>query len=314
MHDVIIIGGGPAGLSAALTLGRSRRTALVCDAGAGRNRSAPNSHGFLTRDGMPPDELRTAGRKELAGYDGVELRDSMVLAAEGTAGAFTVGFQDGSEAQGRRLLLATGMIDRLPDVPGLAEIWGVSAFNCTYCDGYEAGGRRVAVLGGDSGALRLAVQMFRLCEDLVLCTGGAPIEDEELLRLMVSQGMGLHEEPIDRLDERGGRLRAVVFDDGDTLECDALFLRPFTRQGSRLPEMLGCTFFEDGSVVVNDFQQTSVQGVFAAGDLARREGLPFAATQIVHAASAGALSAVVMDQEFLGAEMQHLKEAAIARR
>ncbi|MDF9817180.1 NAD(P)/FAD-dependent oxidoreductase [Streptomyces sp. SPB162] len=314
MHDVIIIGGGPAGLSAALTLGRSRRTTLVCDAGGGRNRTAPNSHGFLTRDGLPPDELRSAGRRELAGYDGVELRDSMALTASGTSGAFTVGFQDGSQAQGRRLLLATGMVDRLPDLPGLAEIWGVSAFNCTYCDGYEAGGRRVVVLGGDNGALRLAVQMFRLCDDLVLCTNGVPVEDEELLRLMVSQGMGLHEEPIDRLDERQGHLRAVVFDDGDTLECDALFLRPLTRQNSRLPEILGCEFFDDGSVVVNDFQQTTVQGVFAAGDLARREGLPFAATQIVHAASAGALSAVVMDQEILGAEMQQLKEAAVVGR
>jgi thioredoxin reductase len=311
MRDVIIVGGGPAGLSAALTLGRSRRSAVLCDAGSGRNRSAPHSHGFLTRDGLPPQELRAVSRSQLAPYADIDVIESHVLRAEGSAGAFTAHLSDGSQVQGRRLLLATGMVDVLPDIPGLAEVWGVSAFNCPYCDGYEAGGRRVAVLGGDAGALRLALQMSRLCGDLVLCTNGEPVEDQGLLHLLMSKGMGLREEPIRHLDASEGHLKAVVFEHGSQA-CDVAFLRPPTRQGSDLAQKLGCAFFNDGAVTVNDFQQTTVPGVFAAGDLARREGLPFAATQIVHAASAGALAAVVIDQELLGAEVQQAREAAAA--
>lgn len=303
-YDVIIVGGGPAGLAAATTLGRSHRSTLLLDAGRGRNRNSLHSHGFLTRDGLPPAELREIGRGQLAEYKHVELRDLAVSSVDTTADGFEVSLDDGSCAHGRRLLLATGMTDVLPDLPGLGEVWGVSAFNCPYCDAHEVSDGPVAVLGGDGGALRLALQLSRPVADLTLCTGGAEVADETTLRLLEHRGVTVRTEPIERLDSANGHLTDVVFTGGARLPSRAAFLRPPTRQSSRLPEELGCTLFEDQSVEVNDFQQTTVQGVFAAGDLARRASLPFPATQIVHAAAAGSLAAVVMDQELLGEEIQ----------
>ncbi|MFE6156200.1 NAD(P)/FAD-dependent oxidoreductase [Streptomyces sp. NPDC057889] len=309
MYDAIIVGGGPAGMSAALTLGRSRRTALLCDTDEGRNRPTPHSHGFFSRDGASPRELRRAGQEQLGAYPDVHTTGRRVTSVDGAADDFTVHFDDGHSARGRRLVLATGMLDLPPDLPGLRDAWGVSAFNCPYCDGYETGGERVAVLGADSGALRLAQQVQRLCGELVLCTDGQTVEDEQLLSALLRWGVTVRTERVAALETREGQLDRVVFDSGEPLECSAAFLRPPTRQGSDLPEKLGCSFFEDGCVEVNDFQQTSVRGVFAAGDLARRAGLPFAASQIVHAASAGSLSAVVIDQELLGEELQQTLRA-----
>ncbi|MER8043659.1 NAD(P)/FAD-dependent oxidoreductase [Streptomyces sp. NPDC094032] len=303
VYDVVIVGGGPAGLAAATTLGRTHRSTLLLDAGSGRNRASRHSHGFLTRDGLPPAELRALGLGQLSAYRHVEHRALAVAGVKPEDDHFAVSLADGSTARGRRLLLATGMTDVLPELPGLAEAWGVSAFNCPYCDAHEVADERVVVLGGDGGALRLALQLSRFVGDITVCSGGEEITDEGTLRLLLRRGVKLRTEPYEGLDVDGeGRLRAVAFADGGRLDCRAAFLRPPTRQGSTLPEELGCSLFEDGSVEVNDFQQTTVRGVFAAGDLARRASLPFPASQIVHAASAGSLAAVVMDQELLGEE------------
>ncbi|MFH8621034.1 NAD(P)/FAD-dependent oxidoreductase [Streptomyces vietnamensis] len=302
-YDVVIVGGGPAGLAAATTLGRTHRPTLLLDSGSGRNRASLHSHGFLTRDGLPPAELRELALDQLSSYRHVEHRALTVTGVKREDEHFTVALSDGSAARGRRLLLATGMTDVLPELPGLAEAWGVSAFNCPYCDAHEVADEQVVVLGGDGGALRLALQLSRYIPDLTLCTGDAAVDDETTLGLLRRRGVKVRTEPYERLDvDDTGRLRAVVFAGDEQLPCRAAFLRPPTRQGSTLPEELGCSLFEDGSVEVNDFQQTTVRGIFAAGDLARRPSLPFPASQIVHAAAAGSLAAVVMDQELLGEE------------
>jgi cation diffusion facilitator CzcD-associated flavoprotein CzcO len=169
MLDVVIVGGGPAGLNAALLLGRARRRVLVCDAGAPRNAPVSHTHGFLSRDGLPPAELRRIAREQLGAYSSVELREVQVEAASTADGeGFVVTLADGVRETARRLLLATGVVDQLPAIDGLADLWGRGIFNCPYCDGWEVRDQPLAVLGADPRALQLALHLTRWSGDVVV--------------------------------------------------------------------------------------------------------------------------------------------------
>jgi thioredoxin reductase len=272
------VGAGPAGLNAALLLGRARRQVLVCDAGAPRNAPVAHLHGFLSRDGLPPAELRRIAREQLTTYGSVELRQVQVAAsspADDGAG-FVVTLADDTRERARRLLLATGVVDHLPAIDGLAPLWGRSIFNCPYCDGWEVRDQPLAVLGADERALRLAVHLTRWSGDVVWCSNGplpAPLQ-EAVGAQPAARGVRLRQEPIAGLDGADGRLAQIVFATGESVERRAAFLHPPTTQRSALPGQLGCVLLEDGSVSVGEFGQTSVAGVFAAGDMARRPTMP----------------------------------------
>jgi thioredoxin reductase len=301
MWDVIVAGGGPAGLNAALLLGRARRRVLLCDAGAPRNAPVAHMHGLLSRDGLPPDELRRIGREQLATYGNVELRQAQVEAArpDGGGDGFVVTLADGTGESARRLLLATGVVDQLPAIDGLAALWGRSVFNCPYCDGWEVRDQPLAVLGADQRALQLALHLTRWSDDVVWCSNGplpAPLQEAAGAKL-AARGVRLREEPISALEGADGQLKWVVFATGESVERRAAFLHPPTRQRSDLPGQLGCVLLEDGSVSVGDFGQTSVAGVFAAGDMARRPTMPVPGAQVVIAAAEGAIAAVAIDQD-----------------
>lgn len=298
--DVIIAGGGPAGLQAALILGRARRRVLLCDTGEARNAVTGVVHGFLSRDGVDPAELRRIAVEELARYPTVEVRrGTAIRTAQANDGQFTVGLGDGVRETAVRLILATGVVDELPPIAGLAELWGRAAFHCAYCDGFERRDQPLAVIDSGPGAAFYARQLHGWSPDVVLCTNGrAELSDDERAQL-AARGIGLREEPITRLE--GGDGVRVAFGDGATLERHAIFIRPPTRQRSDLAAQLGCKAFEDdGSIEVNDFGQTSVPGVYAAGDMARRPAFPFPAAGAINAASAGAIAAAVADMELTG--------------
>jgi thioredoxin reductase len=303
MLDVVIVGGGPAGLNAALLLGRARRRVLVCDTGAPRNAPVAHLHGFLSRDGLPPSELGRIGREQLGAYGSVELRQVQVEAA-GTASdgdGFVVTLADGTREAARRLLLASGVVDQLPAIDGLAGLWGRSVFNCPYCDGWEVRDQPLAVLGADQRALQLALHLTRWSDDVVWCSNGplaAPLQEAAGAQL-AARGVRLHQEPIVRLEGADGQLARIVLATGEAVERRAGFLHPPTRQRSALPGQLGCVLLEDGSVSVGDFGQTSVPGVFAAGDMVRRPTMPVPGAQIVIAAAEGAIAAIAIDQDLL---------------
>lgn len=268
MYDVLVIGAGPAGLSAALVLGRIRRRVLVIDAGKPRNAPSPQSHSFFTRDGTPPAELLRIGREQLQPY-GVEMLDAEVVDALREDEAFTAVLADGSRRSARRLLLATGVTDPLPEIEGLKELWGTAVIHCPYCHGWEVRDQPLAVYGNGKTAAERVALVRCLSRDVVLCTDG-PADLGEDLEHLVRNGIPIREERIVRLEGRDGHLERIVFEDGSDLPRHAMFLATLPRQHSSLAERLGCEITDIGLVKVDSAGLTTVPGVYAAGDLALR--------------------------------------------
>jgi thioredoxin reductase len=302
VYDVVIAGGGPAGLSAALVLGRARRRVLLADAGKGRNAPAAAVHGYLTQDGTPPEEFRALAQKELHEYRTVELRDAEVTSVTGREGDFAVELP-GGRVRARRLLLATGVVDDLPEVDGLADLWGRGVFHCPYCHGYEVRDEPIAVLTVEPGDVSMVAKLAAYSDQVVVCTGGLAELGQEERGMLARLGVGLRTERITGVEAADDRLRRVVFAAGEPLEANALFVHGTTRQASGLAEQLGCQLLEDGSVAVDDMQLTSVPGVYAAGDLARKPSMPLPGSMVSIAVAAGAVAAVGLDQQLLHADL-----------
>lgn len=293
--DVIVIGGGPAGLSAALVLGRCRRRVLVCDAGRHRNRWASAMHSFLSRDGIAPDQFLRICREQLAPYDCVDLLDTEVLDAARGADGFVVELP-GRRERCRRLLLATGVVDHVPKIEGIDRFYGRSVHHCPYCDGWEWRDRRLAVYGrGDARGAGLALMLRNWSDDVALCTDGPMNLDGELRARLARHGIAVHEAPIARLaGTPEGRLEQIVFEDGTSLARDALFFNTGQHQRSPLAERLGAEFAEDGGVAVGEHEvATSVPGLYVAGDASRDVQL------VIIAAAEGTKAAFAINKSLL---------------
>jgi len=293
MYDVIIVGAGPAGLSAALILGRSRRRVLVCDTGKPRNAASRAMHGYLTRDGMPPLEFLATAREQLRQYDTVELRAIAVVDAACRSDArFHVVLADGSTHASRKLLIATGVVDNLPEIPGFAEFYGQSVFHCPYCDGWEVRDEPLAIYGRGARGLGLSLELIGWSRDLVLCTDGpSEIEADDLARL-ARNGIRVREERVVRLDGRD-TLERVVFASGDPLPRRALFFTTGQTQQSQLALALGCQFNDKGTVRTGRYESTHLSGLYVAGDASR------AVQWVVVAAAEGAEAAFAINTGLL---------------
>lgn len=269
MFDVIIVGAGPAGLSAALILGRCRRRVLVCDAGRPRNAAAHAMHGFLTRDGIEPAEFLRLGREQLRRYDTVELRDVEVADARRVDGGFDIALQDGARFGARKLLFATGVVDHLPEIAGIDALYGRSVFHCPYCDGWEVRDQPLAIYGRGKPGRDLALKLRNWSSDLVLCTDGPTKLEAQDSQRLARNGIAIRAERIARLEGSDGRLEHVVFADGDRLPRRALFFTTGQHQHSGLPAQLGCTLTRGGDVRTTKYAETEVPGVYVAGDASR---------------------------------------------
>ena len=287
--DVLVVGGGPAGLSAALMLGRCCRSVVVCDAGAPRNAAAPHAHGYLTRDGVPPLEILRLGREELRTY-GVEFRSHAVTGLTcGDEGVSAV-LADGTALTARKALLATGVEDVRPDVVGWEGLYGVSIHHCPYCDGWENRGRGLAVYGPPEQAAVLALSLLTWSRDLVVCTDGRRMR-AVTRQSLATKGITVRTERIARLEGQQGRLQRVVFEGGTTLERHALFFSTGQFQRSTLADTLGCQFTRKGHVRCDRAGRTTVANLFVAGDA--NGDTQF----VIVAAAEGAEAAVAINRE-----------------
>ncbi|CAA9335184.1 MAG: Thioredoxin reductase [uncultured Chloroflexia bacterium] len=269
IYDVIIVGGGYAGLSAALILGRCRRSVLLCDDSQPRNAWAHHVHGFLTRDGAPPGEMRQVAREQLGPYTSVEVRDMDVVDVEYPDGIFDVVLDDGSHCRSRKLLLATGVVDQWPEIEGAAPLYGRSIFHCPYCDGWELRDQPLAIFGRGAAGYGLALELTAWSNDLVLCTDGPPELAPKDFDRLARNGIAVREERITCLEGKDGMLERVVFADGAALPRRAIFFNLGQRQRSPLPEKFGCEFTEAGAVRTGAYESTPVSGLYIAGDASR---------------------------------------------
>jgi thioredoxin reductase len=276
-YDVLIVGGGPAGLSAALMLGRARKRVLLCDAGPRRNAAAEHVHGFVTRDGVTPADFRRIGRQQLEPYRNVAVRDIAVDEISGEGGAFDVRLAAGRE-QARRVLLCTGMIDEMPEIEGFRTLWGTSIFQCPYCHGWEAQDRRFAYLSLKVEMLDFALLLRGWSGDVVAVTDRRYDVSTEARQRLESAGIPIDERKIARLLPKNGRLEQLEFVEGGPLPRDVLFTHPPQRQVG-VVRSLALALDSAGMIQVDEMsRETSRPGIYAAGDLVTSvQGALFAA-------------------------------------
>jgi len=267
-YDALIVGGGPAGLSDALVLGRCRRRVLVCSTGAHRNESSADVHALLGHEGMPPLELLGLASRELEKYSSIERRDAAVTAISPTGLAFTFECLDGFSGSAHKILLATGLVDELPPIDGVEALYGRSVHHCLYCDGYEHRDQPLAAYGAGGKGAGIALMMKQWASDVILCTNAQAAPDAEMTARLAQHGIAVRQDSIVALEGRSGHLDAIRFRDGTTLKRSALFFSTGCKQRSGLWSQLGCTRDAKGGIVINpDTEETTVPGVYVAGDI-----------------------------------------------
>jgi thioredoxin reductase len=292
-YDVAVIGAGPAGLSGALLLARSRRSVVVCDDGQPRNYAAHAVHGFLGSDGINPALLRRRGMEECKTY-GVEfIESSVVIASREEADhslMFHLGLKNGMSLKARKVLLATGVKDELPQLPGFQQFYGTTIHHCPYCDGWEHADKTLVAYGKGPSAAKLAVKLLAWSKSVICCSDGAAINDSDCCRLK-KYGIRYRPETIKELVGTDGQLQSIMFSEGVPLACDALFFSAGHGQRSSIPEMLGCECNDRGLALKHGKQGSGNRGVFLAGDA---DGdVQFA----IVAAAEGAVAATAINSE-----------------
>jgi thioredoxin reductase len=297
-YDVVVVGGGAAGLSAALVLSRARRRVLVVDAGSPRNAPAAHLHGFLSRDGMPPSELLAVGRDEVTAYGGEMLAGTVTgLVPNGPSG-FWVLLAGGRRISVRRLLVTTGLRDELPDIPGLAERWARDVLHCPYCHGHEVRDQQLGVLGGSPGAVGYAQIVRQWSHDVVLFVPPDTLTTTERAEL-VARAIGVVEGTVARVLVEDDRLRGVELDDGRTVPRDAVFVPPRFVPHADLLVGLGCALDDDGWVVKDAVGATTVPGVWVAGNVANPRA------QVITAAGEGSAAAIAINADLVADDVRN---------
>ena len=269
LHDVVVVGGGAAGLAAATWLGRYRRDTVVVDSGDYRAKSVDVSHGYLGRDPQEPMELLETARGQLTAYKTVHLRTGRVTSARKDGDCFVVELEDGDRLRCARIVLATGVADACPELENFDEHYGASAFHCPACDGYDAAGRDIVAYGWDERLVGFATSLLNWARSVTVLTSGHRFDgDDVCIDVMSRHGIELVETKATRLLGKRGELEGVELNDGRTIPASLLFFSVAHEPRTELARQLGCRIDADGYVDVDGDGETSVTGVYAAGDLA----------------------------------------------
>lgn len=301
-YDCVIIGGGPAGLNAALVLGRARKNVLLIDEGQPRNQVTRESHGFLTRDGIKPSEFRRIAIEQIRAYPSVDFASDTSVSLTGSDGDFHISTAQGLRYQGKKVLFAIGKKDAPLDINGLAEVYGKSAFVCPYCDGWELRDQSLVVIVNGAKAFHFAKVISGWTSRFTICTNGwdglSDAEREELHQ----HNVPVYDAPIRTIVSNEGQVQHVELVDGTQLPCTGIFFGPKLVIGSDLPQTVGCEMTELGTVVVDNLGKTNVPGIYSAGDAASEM------QQLIMAASLGALAGIAINSELL---MENWEKASL---
>jgi len=305
-HEVIVIGGGAAGLAAAVALGRSCRSVLVIDSGEPRNAPANGIHNFLSLEGVAPGDLLKAGRAEVEQYGG-EIRAGRAIGAEQLTEGFAVTLEDGDRVTGRRLVVTTGLVDELPDVEGLRERWGRDVLHCPYCHGWEVRGQAIAVLGVGTGSVHQALLFSQLTDDLTLVTHTF-VPDVESRRLLAAAGVTVVDGRVQSVEVEDDAVTGLRLDDGRMVPATAITVATYMRARSGVLTSLGIETVPHPSgmgehVVVDEMRQTSVPGVYAAGNVTDLSA------QVMGAAAAGTMAGALANLDLV---MSDTREKVVA--
>jgi thioredoxin reductase len=299
MNDVIIVGAGPAGLSAALILGRARRNVLVCDSGKNRNARSKIMHGYLTRDGINPLKFLQLAREELQQYK-VAVEHSEITKINKLENKFELIESSGRVLYAKKILLATGLVDKLPELQGINDFYGNNVFHCTYCEGWEVRDKPLAVYGRGKAAMEFAISLRTWSKDIILCTDGPGDLSKSNQAILEKLNVKLFNQRIKQLQGANGLLTEIIFEGGESIPRDALFFITAQKQRSPLAEQLGCNFSREGYIITDKKQKTNIRGVFAAGDAIK--DMKF----VVVAAGEGTKAGVAMNMELQQEELRNL--------
>jgi thioredoxin reductase len=290
-YDCAIIGGGPAGLNAALVLGRARKNVVVIDEGRARNRVTRETHGFLTRDSISPSEFRRIAKEQISAYPSVTFAEDTAISITGSDGDFQITTAQGQIYQSKKLLFAIGMKDLPLDIKGLSDVYGKSAFICPYCDGWELREQPLVLIVKGADALHMAKVISGWTNNITICTNGPDDLMDAQRDELQQHNISVFDSPIQSIESNDGMVQQVILKDGTSIGCRGIFFRPKLMTGSDLPQAIGCEITEAGTVIVDNLGKTNVPGVFSAGDAATH------LHQAIIAASMGSLAGVGINNE-----------------
>jgi len=291
LYDVIIVGGGPAGLNAAVVLGRCQRKVLLFDTGKQRNRYSHGIHNYLTRYGVLPKYMISLAQKEIKKYGILFLKREIVNAAKQRTGIFLVKDSSGTSYYAKKLLITTGLTDKLPALNGIKRFYGTSVFHCPYCDAWEVRNKKIGVYAKNKNGFELALSLHTWSKTIIYFTDGKKYLSAKESDTLKQYKIQVITDAIEKLRGSNGVLRTIVMKNNRQYPCDALFFVNGYRQQSNLVELLGCTIGKKKMIITNKFQQTNVHGVYVAGDADKDVHF------VVIAAAEGAKAAVVINKE-----------------
>lgn len=265
-YEVIIIGGSYSGLSAAMALGRSLRKTLVIDSGKPCNEQTPHSHNFLTQDGKSPKEIAESAQKQVSEYETVHFHKGKAIDAKKSENSFEITTEKGEKFHSKKLIIATGIVDEIPDLKGFKESWGISLIHCPYCHGYEYKGKKTGIIANGDKAVHISSLVKNLTEDVTILTQGKANFTDEQLEKLKRNNIQIIENEIAELKNNNGIAESIIFSDGTEIKFEAVYgAFPF-HQHSDIPKNLGCDFTEFGHIKTDQFQKTNIPGIFVCGD------------------------------------------------
>ncbi len=264
--DVIIIGGSYAGLSAAMTLGRARRQVLIIDNGQPCNKQVLHAHNLLTQDGEPPAVIAAKAREQVLAYPTIRFINTKAASTIKQENTFQVSTTSGEQFSARKLLLAAGVVDVMPDIAGFAACWGISIAHCPYCHGYEVRNTKIGVLGNGDAGVDFSKLIHNWTNDLALFTNGKSTLTKDQTQKLKAHNISIVEQEIEMIEQENGQIKNLVLNDASKFPLTTLFARVPFKLSTTIPQELGCELTETGLIKTDFFQKTTVAGVFAAGD------------------------------------------------